>query len=135
VNKIPVVIDTNVLISGIFWKGVPHEILKLWFQNHLEVWASEEMVTEYFRIIEKIAKGKTDIVKHWEIFLTESLNICHPIYKTTACRDPKDNMFLECAVSIGASTIISGDDDLLVLNPFESIEILRPADFLNLHSF
>ena len=47
------------------------------------------------------------------------------------CRDPKDNKFLELAVSAGAKCIITGDKDLLVLNPFEGIPILSAADFLN----
>lgn len=47
-----------------------------------------------------------------------------------ACRDPKDNMFLELAVSAGASCLISGDSDLLVLHPFRSVPIMRAADFL-----
>ena len=49
-----------------------------------------------------------------------------------ACRDPKDNKFLELALSANASCIISGDQDLLVLNPFDSIPIVSAADFLKL---
>jgi putative PIN family toxin of toxin-antitoxin system len=47
-----------------------------------------------------------------------------------ACRDPKDNKFLELAVESGAACIITGDKDLLVLNPYEHIQILTAADFL-----
>ncbi|MDP2784387.1 MAG: putative toxin-antitoxin system toxin component, PIN family [Sulfurimicrobium sp.] len=47
-----------------------------------------------------------------------------------ACRDPKDDCFLELAVNGQASHIISGDKDLLVLDPFMQIRILAPADFL-----
>ena len=49
----------------------------------------------------------------------------------TDCRDAKDNMFLELAVSANASSIISGDPDLLVLNPFRGIPIINAADFLS----
>ncbi len=49
----------------------------------------------------------------------------------TDCRDPKDNKFLELAVSANASCIVTGDKDLLVLNPFRGIPILNSADFLN----
>ena len=49
----------------------------------------------------------------------------------TDCRDPKDNKFLELAVSANASCIITGDKDLLILNPFRGIDILNAADFLN----
>ena len=48
----------------------------------------------------------------------------------TACRDPKDNIILELAVSGNADYIITGDADLLVLNPFRGIAIVTPAEFL-----
>jgi len=48
----------------------------------------------------------------------------------TACRDAKDNKFLELAVSGGASHILSGDDDLLVLHPFRGIAVVTPQVFL-----
>jgi predicted nucleic acid-binding protein len=46
------------------------------------------------------------------------------------CRDPKDNMLLELAVSGKADVIVTGDTDLLVLNPFKNIAILQPVAFL-----
>jgi putative PIN family toxin of toxin-antitoxin system len=50
--------------------------------------------------------------------------------KITECRDPKDNKFLEAAVCGHANCIISGDKDLLVLNPFRGIAVLKPDEFL-----
>jgi len=50
----------------------------------------------------------------------------------TACRDPKDNKFLELAVAAKATCIITGDDDLLVLHPFRGIPIVNASDFLNM---
>ena len=47
------------------------------------------------------------------------------------CRDPNDNKFLELAISANASCIITGDKDLLILNPFRGIPILNAADFIN----
>jgi len=49
----------------------------------------------------------------------------------TDCRDAKDNKFLELAVSGEADCIVSGDEDLLVLNPFRGIPILTPREFLS----
>ena len=46
------------------------------------------------------------------------------------CRDPKDDKFLELAISGRASHIVSGDDDLLVLNPFRETSIVSPLDFV-----
>ncbi|MCC6300347.1 MAG: putative toxin-antitoxin system toxin component, PIN family [Anaerolineales bacterium] len=53
-----------------------------------------------------------------------------PKRTVTACRDPKDNKFLEAALAGEADAVVTGDDDLLVLHPFESMDILRPAELL-----
>jgi len=50
--------------------------------------------------------------------------------RVTECRDPKDNKFLELAVNGRADVIVSGDDDLLALNPFREIAIVKPAVFI-----
>ncbi|MFT5241866.1 MAG: putative PIN family toxin of toxin-antitoxin system [Candidatus Promineifilaceae bacterium] len=49
----------------------------------------------------------------------------------TDCRDPKDNKYLKLAVSGLATCIVSGDQDLLVLNPYRDIPILTPRQFLD----
>ena len=49
---------------------------------------------------------------------------------TNICRDPKDNMFLNCALAGKADFIISGDDDLLALKKVSEIEIIKPVHFL-----
>ena len=46
------------------------------------------------------------------------------------CRDPTDNRYLELALAAGASAILTGDEDLLVLHPWRGIPVLRPAEFL-----
>ena len=51
-----------------------------------------------------------------------------------ACRDPKDDKFLELAVSGQGTHIVTGDTDLLALNPFRGIEILPPHRFLEIRS-
>jgi putative PIN family toxin of toxin-antitoxin system len=52
--------------------------------------------------------------------------------RITACRDPKDDKFLEVAVAGKADAIVSADEDLLVLDPFEGIPIVSPAAFLRM---
>ena len=46
------------------------------------------------------------------------------------CRDPEDDHILELAVNGNATYIVTGDADLLVLNPFRGVKILTPAEFL-----
>jgi len=50
--------------------------------------------------------------------------------KIQACRDPKDDKFLELVVNGSADCIVSGDDDLLTLNPFRDVEIITPSKLL-----
>lgn len=49
-----------------------------------------------------------------------------------ACRDPADNKFLELAVSGNADFMVTGDNDLLALDPFRDVRIMKAADFLTL---
>ena len=53
-----------------------------------------------------------------------------PTNSVADCRDPKDNKYLELALAAGASIVVSSDDDLLVLNPWRDVRILRPAAYL-----
>lgn len=53
-----------------------------------------------------------------------------PAVRVSDCRDPKDDKYLELALAAGAETIVSGDDDLLVLDPWRGVRILRPAAYL-----
>jgi putative PIN family toxin of toxin-antitoxin system len=53
-----------------------------------------------------------------------------PSTRITDCRDAKNNIYLELAFAAGAETIISSDDDLLVLHPWRGVRILRPADYI-----
>lgn len=53
-----------------------------------------------------------------------------PTERVTGCRDAKDNKYLELALAAGAGTIVSGDADLLVLHPWRSVRILKPAVYL-----
>ena len=55
-----------------------------------------------------------------------------PVVRVADCRDPKDDKYLELALAAGAETIVSSDDDLLVLHPWRGVRILNPADYLAL---
>jgi len=54
-----------------------------------------------------------------------------PTEEVRDCRDSKDNCYLELALAADAEAIVSGDEDLLVLNPWRGIQVLRPAEFLS----
>ena len=94
---------------------------------------SAEIASEYFTVFtrdkfEKYVTLETRIA-FVENIIANAL-IIEPVLKINACRDPKDNKFLEVAFTAGAKCIISGDQDLLILNPFNDIPIITPAAFL-----
>ena len=130
-----VVLDTNILISATISKhSVPARIFNIVEQNHTLL-KSDASSTE---LVEVILRDKFDTFVDLATrrkFLARFLNKATPVEtneKITACRDPKDNMILELAVAGKADFIITGDKDLLVLNPFRNIKIVKPAEFLEI---
>jgi len=72
-----------------------------------------------------------DIQEFLELLGNHSILVT-PTTPIHVCRDEKDNSFLECALAANADYIVSGDNDLLVLNPFKNIPIIKPADFIKM---
>ena len=102
---IKAVIDTNIFISGLIGSGNPCLIL-----NSL---------------------GNNDI-KELASLIQSSARITSSPVKIQFCRDPKDNIVLECAIAGEADFIVTGDNDLLCLNSYRSIRIITPAHFLKI---
>jgi putative PIN family toxin of toxin-antitoxin system len=79
----------------------------------------------------KFAKAITSSRRAEVLAMIESTSVWFdPAYRVEDCRDPKDNKYLELAAEADADGILSGDQDLTVLNPWRGIPILGPADFL-----
>ncbi len=128
------IIDTNTLISSLLIKNsVSHQAIEK--ASRLgSLLFSEETFIEFELVLFR---------KKFDRYLTqdERLSIIELIYHQSdfvqvtsnieICRDPKDDKFLNLATEANASCIITGDKDLLILNPFKGIPILCPADFLN----
>lgn len=130
-----IVLDTNVLVSGVFWRGKPFGILRAWAQSRLTVVGSPEILWEYERVLLEVAKHKvTADMAHWLIFLQNRIELIQPVREVKLCRDPMDDMFLSCAVAGHAAYIVSGDNDLLALRTVEGIPILNVAAFRARHS-
>lgn len=127
------VFDTNILISGLLLpdsqparavkKGIHagrisvsgetlSELADVLSRTKFNRYISVEDRKEYFRYFSRVVE-KIEIIR-----------------KITVCRDPKDNKFLEVAVNGQAEIIITGDKDLLILHPYQSIQIITPAQYL-----
>lgn len=128
------VIDTNVLISALLFKSlVPFRAMELAERQGIILY-SEATLKELERVLNRPKFDKYLERAEKEIFLQKfiTVSLLVNITETIAvCRDEKDNKFLELAVSGHANIIITGDLDLLELNPFQSIEILTPDRFVD----
>lgn len=131
-----VVVDTGILVSALIRpKGAIGDILHALRNGRFTAIYSTPMMLE---VTEVLGRPKIREKYHVQADDIEALinlirlrgELVIPKQSVTACRDSKDNKFLEAALAGEADAIVTGDDDLLVLHPFESVDILRPAELL-----
>lgn len=125
-----IVVDTNVLISGVFFGGFPRKILSEIVRSNLTACATAEIVDEYEAIIqEMIGRKQGHLNRDILVPLIRAMEIIEPVTQVKMSRDPDDDKFLGCAKDAHAMYIVSGDKDLLVLERFENIEIVTAKEF------
>lgn len=126
-----IVIDTNVLISGIFWGGIPAEIVHAWTNERCKVICSAEIIAEYGEILKRVNPGfelsELDKILSFLISRSEIIQPAH--WFKIVLEDPEDDKFIDCAFHGQADAIISGDKHLLQLNKFGPIRILSSSEF------
>ena len=126
-----IVLDTNVLVSGIFWGGAPLKILDHWVSGDLDIFTTMQILDEYVRVINALGSRKPALAARWVDLLTTYPVVIKNRVSISRSRDPDDNKFLECAVSADVDCIVSGDDDLLALKHIHTIPILKPSAFIS----
>jgi len=128
-----VVFDTNVLISSILIEGSIADMALTKAEKLCEILSSDKIYDELIKILMLPKFDKYVSLYQRKKFLESFENRATFIQVDeviNACRDPKDDKFLELAVSGNAKIIISGDKDLLVLSPFRDIRIISPKEFI-----
>jgi putative PIN family toxin of toxin-antitoxin system len=129
-----VVIDTNVLISAIFWTGKPKQILNKVRRKEITFLTSELILEEIKAVLTREDKPFKLSAEEGESIVTEmrSLAVVVEISShVSVCQDENDNRVLECAIDGDADCIITGDFHLLRLGSFQKIGIMTVADFLD----
>ena len=125
-----VVLDTNVLVSGIFYGGIPGKILDAWLEGRLTVFATPLILEEYLRAIEDLGSRDLSLSTSWSEFLP---GMCRVIAEEEnyppISRDPTDDKFLFCASQAGAQYLVSGDQDLRSLEKEFPFKIITPRAF------
>jgi len=128
-----VVIDTNILISATFWAGKPKQLLNAVRRGEVSFLTSEILLEELEEVLTaedkpfKLKKEEAGRVVDHLRKLAEVVSIESAV---SVCRDDKDNCVLECARDGEANYVVTGDSDLLDLEPFEGVKIVKVADFL-----
>jgi putative PIN family toxin of toxin-antitoxin system len=134
------VLDTNVMVSGTFWRGIPRAILRSAIAREFVLVCSSDIIAELLRVIsrDKFEKLRTVLgLSAAEIVavIQEIAELVIPAdVPPDMIRDPKDISVLACAVGGQANVIVSGDKDLLSIGAYANIPILDPAKFLELLS-
>lgn len=134
-NRYRVVFDANVLVSALLFKNSkPRKA----FNKALhvgEIVISIPVLSELNRVLNRKKFDKYLLEKEKKAFLAllfKEAELNEPVETIRVCRDPKDDIYLELAVSSGADFLVSGDKDLLDLHPFREVSILTPERFVTI---
>jgi putative PIN family toxin of toxin-antitoxin system len=130
------VLDTNVIVSALlFSESTSRKAVDQALDTSL-ILISQPIVLELTKVLKRKKLNKylqeEERIKFLANFLkdTKSVEINQVI---DVCRDKKDNKFIELAICGIADYIITGDEDLLILNPYHGISIIRPRQFLEIN--
>ena len=127
-----IVVDTNVFVSAVLKANSLPFVVVRWIGRHGGLLKSAATEEELIRVLERphIAAVTAPSFRAGLTTLLAGAEMVNITEHIAACRDPKDDKFLELAVSGRANLIVSGDQDMLALNPFRGIPILTPAAFV-----
>ncbi|NJL38137.1 MAG: putative toxin-antitoxin system toxin component, PIN family [Leptolyngbyaceae cyanobacterium SM1_4_3] len=132
-----VVLDVNVWISGLLWGGTPGQVLRLVQTQQITIFASEELFLELETTLQRSKfqqqlqkRGHT--VSYFMTVARQLSELCSimPI-EVSELRDFEDQKILATAIAANAEVIVTGDQDLLVLEEFQNVTILSPKAFIH----
>lgn len=134
-KRLRVILDTNVLVSALLFRGELSSLVMLWKKGALIPIFSRETFAELRSVLAypkfKLARDEIDRIIQEEVqpyfdVATSEQQVCG------VCTDPHDDKFLSCAISARADMIVTGDQDLHQLGKFKSIKIISPAAFIKI---
>jgi uncharacterized protein len=131
-----VVLDTNTVISGLFWKGAPRQVLDRARSGEIILFTSLDLLDELADVIgrEKFASrlAMADasveelVIGYASLVTVVRTDKIEPVVKS----DPQDDQVLACARSANADVIVSGDNHLLALRQYHGMEIVTAGQLL-----
>lgn len=130
-----VVLDTNIMVSALLFKGELSKIVDLWKRGKITPVVSRKTFHEFMRVLEypKFSLTKIEIKTIIEQEVLPYFEVVEvPDEIEGVCKDPDDDKFLSCAISASAGFIVSGDKDLCDLRIYKSIKIIGALEFLKM---
>jgi putative PIN family toxin of toxin-antitoxin system len=132
VKKLRIVLDTNIIVSAIIFKGKPRDIYDFALNEKYTTITSSTLISELTGILIKrfsLSLAEINLIEHQ---IREIFEVVHPKESINKVRDVDDNRVLEAAVEGKCHYIITGDKDLLDLKSYNQITILTPREFLEI---
>jgi uncharacterized protein len=128
-----VLLDTNVLISALLFKGSVSGFVVLWQQGRLAPLLSKETFGELRKVLTcpRFALDREEIRAILEEEVLPFFEIVDPVEPIErVCADPGDDPFIACAVSGGAEFVVTGDAQLVGLRRYKTVRFVTPSEFL-----
>lgn len=123
------VLDTNVLVAALVARGMCSDLLEHCVRQHIVV-SSPPLLNELRDVLEKKFSQRAIDVRATLKLFGETFTLVTPDpLDPPVCRDRDDDVVLTTALAGECTAIITGDQDLLILNPFRSIHVLAPSTF------
>ena len=131
-----IVLDTNVVMSALLWRGPPYRLLDAIRQRpRLQLYSSPVLLEELAEVLTRpsatkqlnaIGKAARDVLPDYIL----AIELVEPVELPRVVRDPDDDHVLACALTARADLIVTGDNDLLDLNAYQDIPIVTAAEAL-----
>ena len=127
-----VVIDTNVFVSGVFWKGPPAAVLEAWCDGRIELVLSPAILDEYQRVGTELNRlfPAIDLNPILGMLALNSRMMQDSELPERLCSDPADDKFIAAAVAANADYVVSGDKALLKVREYRGVRIVAPSTFV-----
>ena len=125
-----IIFDTNVIISALITHGLSYRVLDICIDKHV-LFISDWIINELNEILyKKFNLNHPELDRIINFLYHSFIKITPQGNKPTICRNVEDNNILFLADSVNADIIITGDDDLLILEKYKNIKILTPREFI-----
>jgi uncharacterized protein len=128
-----VVLDTNVLVSALLFKGKVSRFVVLWQQGSMSPLLSKKTFEELKKVLTypKFALDQEEIGAILEDEVLPFFEIVDPVEPIEGVStDPDDDPFIACAVSGGAEFVVTGDAHLVGLKQYKTVRFVTPSEFL-----